>query len=72
MLNWQKDYDDSWNTSWRAESKRLAFWRLSQKLESDQIWWYESHDPELTDDCPCEWDNLADAKEYIQEQEDSL
>jgi hypothetical protein len=78
MLNWEKQYDDNSNTEWYVASPFgeddgfSYYWRLSQKLENDKILWYENHDLDIADDCPCDFETLEEAKQYIEERHSEL
>jgi hypothetical protein len=77
MLNWADCTDDHSNTEWIAPSPygddgSAFYWRLSQKLENDQILWYENHDEDIMDDNPCDFTTLEEAKLFIEEQHNAI
>jgi hypothetical protein len=75
MLNWSKQYDDNSNTEWIAQScvgdefGDCYYWKLSQKLENDRILWYENHDEDISDEYPCDFLELEEAKQYVKEKD---
>lgn len=73
-MNWNKDYDENSNTFWEAASPYgndqdgPFYWRLKQKLENDEIVWYEAHDKDILDedDAPVHFPTLDEAMEYVE------
>jgi hypothetical protein len=71
MLNWIKCYDDDSNTEWYCSSylsdeSNDYYWRLSQKLECDQVIWYENHDEDISDEYSCDFKTIEEAKHFIE------
>lgn len=75
MLNWQSQYDDDSNTEWYAQScvadefGDAYYWKLTQVLLNDKIQWIENHDSYINDECPCYFDTIEEAKQYIEERD---
>lgn len=75
---WRRDYDEFSNSYWYADSKFQSpegyffQWRLKQKLENDEIVWYEAHDSDIQIEPVMHFQTLEEAKSVVEAEANKL